>query len=488
MTRDRAPSVLIIRPPATPGLPTPTPPREVHLAAPPALASCHAAIRPPDSRLLPSFSSPVTTTQHHPNQINFAYAKEKSSFVVADNRGAVPLELKDMKRYNRILKAPGTRTEVARFIAPSTGEPVVIFKHDDFEIETITLRDAERRESQIRNQYVENFSRVFRNTSIQEENEFQTRILSYCHEGLFSADYLVSRGKKEGQNITAYYWNSQVFAWLADTAEVRDGLVVKTNKLSDFWNHSDLPKSDLANEGGVEFRRGKKPEMLLRRLLKLVTKPGDWVLDSFAGSGTTGAVAHKMGRRWIMVELGEHCHTHIQPRLKKVIDGADPGGVTDAVGWRGGGGFRYYRLAPSLLKTDKWGNLVINREFNPAMLAEAVCKLEGYTYAPSATLYWQHGHAADQSFIYVTTQHLSRAQLTQLNAEVGAGRALLVCCGAFRGKAENFPHLEIKKIPAAVLAKCEWDHDDYSLEVENLPKAPPKPGQQDLFAKAEGQP
>ena len=88
-----------------------------------------------------------------------------------------------------------------------------------------------------------------------------------------------------------------------------------------------------------------KPEKLLHTLIGAVTGPGDLVLDSFAGSGTTGAVAHKMGRRWIMVELGEHCHTHIIPRLKKVIDGQDPGGVTEATGWKGGGGFRYYRLA-----------------------------------------------------------------------------------------------------------------------------------------------
>jgi adenine-specific DNA-methyltransferase len=212
----------------------------------------------------------------------------------------------------------------------------------------------------------------------------------------------------------------------------------------------------------------------------MTTNPGDWVLDSFAGSGTAGAVAHKMGRRWIMVELGEHCHTLIIPRMEKVIGGADPGGVTDAVGWKGGGGFRYYRLAPSLLKTDKWGNLVINKEFNPAMLAEAVCKLEGYTYAPSDTLYWQHGHSSEKSFIYVTTQHLTREQLTQLNDEVGPGRALLICCGAFRGKPENYPNLELKKIPKAVLAKCEWGHDDYSLKIENLPKAPPKAGQQEM--------
>ncbi|MBX3615568.1 DNA methyltransferase [Nitrosomonas sp.] len=126
-----------------------------------------------------------------------------------------------------------------------------------------------------------------------------------------------------------------------------------------------------------------KPEGLIQRVLEIATNPGDLVLDSFAGSGTTGSVAHKMGRRWIMVELGEHCHTHIIPRLKKVIDGDDQGGISKAVNWQGGGGFRYYRLAPTLIVNDRWGNPVINPEYNAAQLAEALAKLEGFTYAPS---------------------------------------------------------------------------------------------------------
>ncbi|WP_333686846.1 site-specific DNA-methyltransferase [Methylococcus capsulatus] len=223
-----------------------------------------------------------------------------------------------------------------------------------------------------------------------------------------------------------------------------------------------------------------KPEELLHRILHIATNPGDLVLDSFAGSGTTGAVAHKMGRRWIMVELGEHCHTHIIPRLKKVIDGEDKGGITQAVGWKGGGGFRYYRLAPSLIVNDRWGNPVINPEYNAAMLAEALAKLEGFTYAPSEVLWWQHGHSSERDFIYVTTQNLSAEQLQALSEEVGADRSLLVCCSAFRGvtaaqAAERWPNLTLKKIPKMVLARCEWGHDDYSLNVANLPLAAPSP-------------
>lgn len=223
-----------------------------------------------------------------------------------------------------------------------------------------------------------------------------------------------------------------------------------------------------------------KPERLLQHIVQIATNKGDWVLDSFAGSGTTCAVAHKMGPRWIMVELGEHCHTHIIPRLKKVINGEDKGGITEAVGWKGGGGFRYYHLAPSLLENDKWGNWVINKAYNPAMLAQAVCKLEGFIYAPSDTVYWQQGHSTERDFIYVTTQNLSHDQLQVLSDEVGEGRSLLVMCSAFRGKPDKYPNLTIKKIPKTVLSRCEWGHDDYSLKIENLPKAPVPQGQQGL--------
>jgi len=97
-----------------------------------------------------------------------------------------------------------------------------------------------------------------------------------------------------------------------------------------------------------------KPERLLRRALDLATQPNDLILDSFLGSGTTAAVAHKMGRRWIGIELGEHARTHCRPRLAKVVDG-ESGGVSDAVGWTGGGGFRFYKLGIPVL--DEHGGI-----------------------------------------------------------------------------------------------------------------------------------
>jgi len=275
--------------------------------------------------------------------------------------------------------------------------------------------------------------------------------------------------------------------------ESKNGVVPITLWLSYEVGHNQEAKAENAKllAEQPELFSTPKPERLLTRVLTLATNPGDLVLDSFAGSGTTGAVAHKMGRRWIMVELGEHCHTHIVPRLQKVIDGQDPGGVTQATGWQGGGGFRYYELAPTLLSTDRWGNLVINPEYDAAMLAAAMCKLEGFTYAPSEVLWWQQGHSSERDFIYVTTQTLSAEQLEALSGEVGEGRSLLVCCAAYRGvtavqATERWPNLTIKKIPKMVKDRCEWGHDDYSLNVANLPMAQKPVGevaaQVDLFA------
>lgn len=220
----------------------------------------------------------------------------------------------------------------------------------------------------------------------------------------------------------------------------------------------------LAESAGVTAFATPKPERLLRRIIELATRPGDLVLDSFAGSGTTGAVAHKLRRPWIMVELGDHCQSHIVPRMRRIVTGTDSVGITEDVGWQGGGGFGFYRLAPSLLEKDKWGNWIVSKQYKPEMLAEAMCKLEGFRYAPDRDVFWNHGHSTERDFIYVTTQNLSHQQLESISEQVGPERTLLICCAAFRGK-PSYSNLSVKKIPQAVLARCEWGRDDYSLNV-----------------------
>ncbi len=223
-------------------------------------------------------------------------------------------------------------------------------------------------------------------------------------------------------------------------------------------------------EGGADFRSGKKPEILLQTIFKHFTNPGDLVLDSFLGSGTTAAVAHKMGRRWIGIELGDHCHTHCIPRLRRVIDGEDLSGITKSVDWRGGGGFRYFKLAPSLIVTDEFGFQIFNPKYNAEALAEAVCKVEGFVYDPDPNVYWKQGYGTENSFVYVTTQTLTRAVFENLSAQVGKA-SLAIYCGGISGDVSDLTNLSVYKIPKSILSRCEWGHDDYSLAVSNLPLA-----------------
>ncbi len=211
-----------------------------------------------------------------------------------------------------------------------------------------------------------------------------------------------------------------------------------------------------------------KPEKLLKKIIEIASNPSDIVLDSFAGSGTTGAVAHKMGRRWIMVELGEHCHTHIIPRLKKVIDGEDPGGITKAVEWKGGGGFRYYRLAPSLLEQDRWGNWVISKEYNATMLASAMAKHEGFIYNPDETLFWRQGRSTEKDYIFTTTNFITIEYLDSIHEEMLPDESLLICCKSFQRACEDrYSNITVKKIPKMLLGRCEFGKEDYSLNITN---------------------
>ena len=285
--------------------------------------------------------------------------------------------------------------------------------------------------------------------------------------------------------------------WFGINGDARPAIKRFITEVSDtipattWWEYKDVGHNDEAKKESKELYGANvfatpKPERLLERVISIASDVGDLVLDSFAGSGTTGAVAHKIGRRWIMVELGDHCTTHIAPRLQKVIDGSDLGGISKAAAWKGGGGFRYFELAPSLLEKDKWDREVISSKYDPVMLAQAICKLEGFTYEPSDSVYWQQGHSSETDFLYVTTQTLGPEELAALSEEVGEGRSLLILCAAFRGNADLWPNLTLRKIPNYIRSKCEWGHDDYSLNVANLPMAekepaPPPPAQSSLF-------
>ena len=243
------------------------------------------------------------------------------------------------------------------------------------------------------------------------------------------------------------------------------------------WTYQEVGHNQDAKKEVKQFNSESvfdtpKPERLIERVLTLATNEGDLVLDSFLGSGTTAAVAHKMGRRWIGVELGEHAKTHCYPRMKMVVSGKDQGGISKALNWKGGGGFKFYSLAPSLLKEDKFGHLVINKEYNADMLAAAMAKQEGFSYSPSSESYWKQGQSSENDYIYTTTQFLTVEMLQSIATEMAEGETLVICAKTFEsGCDRKFSNITIKKIPQMLLGRCRFDADEnqYNLHIINLP-------------------
>lgn len=215
---------------------------------------------------------------------------------------------------------------------------------------------------------------------------------------------------------------------------------------------------------------GQKPEAIIERILNLSTKENDLVLDSFLGTGTTAAVAHKMGRKYIGIELGNHAYTHCVPRLKKVIDGEDQGGITKAQNWQGGGGFKFYELAPSLLKEDEFGQLIINPEYNADQLAAAMALQEGYTYSPHKEIYWKQGYGSEHDYIFTTTQFLTAEAVDRIHDVMGEEESLLICCTAYQKEVKSrYGNITVKKIPKMLLGRCAFDKDNYNLNIVSVP-------------------
>ena len=237
--------------------------------------------------------------------------------------------------------------------------------------------------------------------------------------------------------------------------------------LCDIW--TDIDFQNTQNEGGNSFPGGKKPERLVRRILNMFSKEGDIVLDSFLGSGTTCAVAHKMKRKWIGIELGEHCYTHCKQRLDNIIDGNDQGGITSFVNWTGGGGYKFYELAPSLLVKDKFNNWIISENYNGELLSKAICKQEKFDYIENSECYWKQGKSSENDYIFITTNYISIEYLEAIHEEMQENESLLICCKTYQEECEDrYDNITIKKIPQSILNNCEYGKDDYSLNVNEV--------------------
>ena len=406
----------------------------------------------------------VNTTEHIllyrkgllPNKINLSY--EELGFNI-------------IKRYNRYVADFGTRKLVREFFAKSNGEVVRVYEHTGVVIETISLREPKKREAEIRASFAEHIETLFRGNRVQKENEFQNDIIAGLDKDKFySVDYIPSRGKNKDVLTTLFYNNCELLSWLKDTTTLTDGMLTKSQKMTTLWKHGEIPKADIANEGGVSFPRSKKPEQLIRRIIEMSTEPGDIVLDSFLGSGTTAAVAHKMGRRYIGIEMGNHAYTHCKTRLDSVISGDDKLGITKSMDWQGGGGYRFYELAPTLINKDEFGEYIINPDYSADMLAAAMALHEGFTYEPDSSAFWKQSHGNEKSYLFVTTRHLNTAFMDSIIGGMEDDEYLVIACCSFdKGMDKLNPHITVKKIPQMLLERCEFDKADYNLNIIHPP-------------------
>lgn len=367
------------------------------------------------------------------------------------------LSKKTMQRYRKYILSEGKKELVEEFNSVSNGLPVRIYKHINYEIGDISLKDFEKREIEIRSQYYEFFNTIFRTYVVQSENEFQNALMARMDKNsLYSVEYIPSRGRNKRKETTLFYYNAELCAWLKDTAFLEGKDVVKTTKLSNVWKNDDIPKADLGNEGGVAFPRSKKPEKLIERILSIATNEGDLVLDSFLGSGTTAAVAHKMGRRYIGIELGNHCYSHCKTRLDRVIDGEDKSGVTSLYGWNGGGGYKFYELAePLLVKNTVLPIYQINPIYTWNMVCEAICKIEGFTYAPSGEF---QGYSSENRFIHITEEFVNSKYVMSVMKKLDQNQSLIIYCKKNQADMNLPENVEVRKIPKDLLEKCNFDY------------------------------
>ena len=265
-----------------------------------------------------------------------------------------------------------------------------------------------------------------------------------------------------------YLLNGKRIIFYRDKLKKVDGEYVPGEPLTTLWD--DLLSNNLHNEGGVNFPKGKKPEALIKRCIELSSDLGDIVLDSFLGSGTTAAVAHKMKRRWIGIEMGKQAYTHCKPRIDDAIANNDASGITKSVDWQGGGGYRFYEVAPTLINKDAFDEYVINEDYDANMLAAAVALHEGFHYQPDGELFWKQSVGNENSYLFVTTRHLNSTYLDSIKDTMEEGEYLIIACRSFdRGLDKAYDNIAVKKIQQMLLERCEFGKTDYNLNIVHPP-------------------
>ena len=320
----------------------------------------------------------------------------------------------------------------------------------------ITIRDARKQiklnPTLLDDFVIKNAASVIR-TARPDIKSVGKEIQEKVHESSGNPDTVLYLRREGSPDM--YFIKGERILFYKDKLKNIDGELISAEPLTTLWD--DILSNNLHNEGGVSFPKGKKPEHLIKRVLELATDENDWFLDSFLGSVTSIAVAHKMRRRYIGIEMGEQAYTHCKTRLDSIIDNTDSSGVTKAVGWEGGGGYHFYELAPSLLvKNDKLPIYQINPEYNFDMICEAICKIEGFKYRPKDVF---HGYSSEKRFIHVTMEFVNAAYITSLSAHLAEGESLLIYGTKVQSNMVLPDNIEVKKIPKDLLEKCVFESE-----------------------------
>lgn len=362
-------------------------------------------------------------------------------------------------KYTSVFLDKGNRKYIDSTV-DGDGNEIKIYEHKNYVLKSIATVAKEKGITE-KDVYYQYAGKIIRTTmpqsSIRPRVMKKLREIGYTND-LISIEYVPKTGKNKGTVYTQYYKGDKynLFAWLADVLEEQDGVYNKKTMQGTYWDYTAETKN-LTKEGKVEFLNGKKPEALIERILSMTTVKGDWVLDSFLGSGTTAATAHKMGRRYIGIEMGDHAYSHCKVRLDKVIDGDDTGGVTKKEKWQGGGGYHFYELAPSLLvKNNKLPIYQINPSYTFEMLCKAICKIEGFRYKPQDIF---HGHSSEKRYIHITTEFINAKYIKSLSSHIAEGQSLLIYGTRIQSDMILPDNIEVKKIPKDLLEKCDFESE-----------------------------
>lgn len=341
-------------------------------------------------------------------------------------------------------------------IKDGAGDDILIEKANNYEIKSVN-EIAKIEGISLKEVYQKYYNQIMTTTNAQTSIRTRVWEATDSENNMYVATYVPKTGKDKGHKKELIFMGKQkvLVIWLKDTAERVKNEIYKKEKIGTYWD--GFSWINVTKEGGVLFPNGKKPETLVQRVLNMATNEGDIVLDSFAGSGTTAATAHKMNRRWITIELGEQAYTHCKVRFDRVIDG-EQGGISKAVNWQGGGGYKFYELAPSLLVPNPKLPTIkqINPEYTFEMMCEAICKLEGFKYKPDGKF---HGKSSEQRFIHITKEFVNGEYINSLLANLGEEQSLLVYGMKIQSGLRLPDNIIVKKIPKDLLDKCTFESE-----------------------------